>query len=214
MPSTDIELDDLAQRRMRPESKPHVQTNSEQHATSDGNIGDSTISNWAWATATLLLLVAIPLMLYPDLLLFLSETGTERRAALTPLESFFAWNTAIMLIALAVALVFNIPSESEVLRSSREGSLDHPLLEPMSSACLLISFLSYNTSSVGSLAFLVCLGSGAIGLWGLWAILFAGSSSFSVKTGADKRTSRFIFGNKAAASSKKKEWKKEQARLS
>ena len=52
----------------------------------------------------------------------------------------------------------------------RGGSPDHPLLEPMSSACLLISFLSYNTSSVGPLGFLVCVGSGAIGLWGLWAV--------------------------------------------
>ena len=47
-------------------------------------------------------------MLYPRLLLFLSGTGTERRAALTPLESFLAWNTGIILTALAVALVFNV----------------------------------------------------------------------------------------------------------
>ncbi|KAI1795859.1 hypothetical protein LXA43DRAFT_690784 [Ganoderma leucocontextum] len=160
-----------------------------------------------------LLLAAIPLLLYPKLLLFLSETGTEPRTALTPLESFLAWNTGIMLTALAVALVFNIPSGPEVLHP-RRWSPDHPLLEPMSSACLLISFLSYNTSSVGSLGFLISLGSGTIGLWGLWAILFAGSSSISRKTGADKRTSRFIFGNKAAASSKKKEWKQEQTRRS
>ncbi|KAM5531049.1 hypothetical protein V8D89_015269 [Ganoderma adspersum] len=214
MPSADvdIELDDLAQRRMRSET-PQAQANLEQDAIPDGSKDEGVISSWAWGTATVLLLVAIPLMLYPKLLLFLSETGAERRAVLTPLESFLAWNTGIILTALAVALVFNIPSGSEVLRP-RGGSPDHPLLEPMSSACLLISFLSYNTSSVGPLGFLVCVGSGAIGLWGLWAILFAGSSSISVKTGADKRTSRFIFGNKAAAASKKKEWRKEQARRS
>lgn len=39
--------------------------------------------------------------------------------------------------------------------------------------------------------------------------MFAGSSNISNKTGADKRTSRFIFGNKAAASSQKKQWKKD-----
>jgi hypothetical protein len=41
-------------------------------------------------------------------------------------------------------------------------------------------------------------------------ILFGGESSISKTTGADKRTSRFIFGNKAAASAQKKAWKKER----
>ena len=137
-----------------------------------------------------LLLAAAPLILYPKLLLFLSETGLERRASLTPLESFLAWNTGIMLTALAVALIFNVrplwlPQHRttsilirllqihpghEVLSPKQPSSPDHPLLEPMTSACLLISFLSYNTSTVGSLGFLICLGSGIIGLWGLWAV--------------------------------------------
>jgi len=40
--------------------------------------------------------------------------------------------------------------------------------------------------------------------------MFAGSPLVSKKTGADKHTSSFIFGNKASASSQKKRWKKEQ----
>jgi len=47
-----------------------------------------------------------------------------------------------------------------------------------------------------------------IGLWGLWAIVFANSSSISKTTGADKHTSAFIFGNEAAASSQKKRFKR------
>lgn len=43
-------------------------------------------------------------------------------------------------------------------------------------------------------------------------LLFSGTSYISRKTGADKRTSGFIFGNKAAASSQKKEWKKQQGK--
>ncbi|TBU65801.1 hypothetical protein BD310DRAFT_984973 [Dichomitus squalens] len=210
MPSVDIELDDFSHSRAQLEDT----TTLEPLPNPNSHKDDGVVSSWAWTSAIILLLAAAPLILYPKLLLFLSETGLERRVSLTPLESFLAWNTGIVLIVLAVALVYNIHPGHEILNPKRSGPPDHPLLEPMTSACLLISFLSYNTSSVSSLGFLVCLGSGTIGLWGLWAILFAGSSYISRKTGADKRTSRFIFGNKAAASSKKKEWKKEQARRS
>jgi hypothetical protein len=39
-------------------------------------------------------------------------------------------------------------------------------------------------------------------------IVFAGPPLLSKKTGADKRTSAFIFGNSSAASVLKKEWRK------
>jgi hypothetical protein len=48
-------------------------------------------------------------------------------------------------------------------------------------------------------------------IWGL-QLLFAGPSVISKKTGADKRTSAFIFGNRSAASLRKKEWSKQQTR--
>lgn len=41
-------------------------------------------------------------------------------------------------------------------------------------------------------------------------MLFEGTSQISKKTGADKHTSAFLFGNKQAASLKKREWKKTQ----
>jgi len=40
--------------------------------------------------------------------------------------------------------------------------------------------------------------------------VFANASLYSQKTGADKHTSAFIFGNKSAASVQKKAWKKQQ----
>lgn len=45
--------------------------------------------------------------------------------------------------------------------------------------------------------------------WMVEQIMFAGSELRSKKTGADKHTSAFMFGNKSAASSQKKEWRKE-----
>jgi hypothetical protein len=40
--------------------------------------------------------------------------------------------------------------------------------------------------------------------------VFGGSAAISKTTGADKRTSAFLFGNKSAASVQKKQWKKEE----
>ncbi|KAI0636948.1 hypothetical protein C8Q77DRAFT_1207093 [Trametes polyzona] len=202
-----IELDDLSSRT--PKTVP-----SKQGQIPDTNFPtaeDGVIVAWAWASALILLVLAVPLILSPRLLLFLSETSTdvERRAALTPLESFMALHTGILLFAVALALIFNIPSDP-IDDTPRRDAVGHPLLGPLSAACVLISFIAYNTKSVGPLSFLVCLGSGTMGLWGMWAILFAGSSYISRKTGADKRTSRFLFGNKAAASVQKKQWKREQ----
>jgi hypothetical protein len=44
-------------------------------------------------------------------------------------------------------------------------------------------------------------------------MLFADSSYISKKTGADKHTSAYLFGNKKAASAQKKEWKARQKQL-
>ncbi|RDX56750.1 hypothetical protein OH76DRAFT_1477322 [Lentinus brumalis] len=204
-PAGDYELEDLSKRNVLSED----QGEKEPQPSTNGQTDDGVVTTWAWASAGLLSLVALPLIFAPRLVLFLA--GTERSTP-TPVESFLAWNAGILLSAIAVALVMNVPSSPEDLTvSARKGAPGHPLLEPLSAACLLISFISYNTTSVGSLGLLLCLGTGAIGGWGFWAILFAGSSHISRKTGADKRTSRFLFGNRAAASSQKKQWKKEQA---
>ncbi|KAI9064457.1 hypothetical protein FKP32DRAFT_1757719 [Trametes sanguinea] len=204
--SHDIELDDLSQRTTTPEHPGELVDPAEQANPKD----DGVITAWAWGSAGLLVILSVPLILSPRLLLFLSETGTERRVSLTPLESYMALHAGILLFALALALVFNIPADHMDLTVTRRTP-GHPLLGPLSVACVIISFISYNTKSVGSLSFMVFLGSGTIGLWGLWALLFAGSSYISRKTGADKRTSRFLFGNKSAASVQKKLWKKEHA---
>jgi hypothetical protein len=71
-------------------------------------------------------------------------------------------------------------------------------------AAAFFSYARYSTT--GSTAFaLGSVGSTALAAVGLWCILFASSSGrISRKTGADKRTSGFPFGNKESASSKKK----------
>ncbi|KAL0946578.1 hypothetical protein HGRIS_012780 [Hohenbuehelia grisea] len=208
--AADIEMDDLVQRRQQA-SYPPKPTDANVQPEDDQN--DETIPVWTWASAILLLVMSACLTIFPRLLLFISETATgdERRPGLTPLEAFLALHFGIWLAATAAALVLNIPSTS-TSASAANSAPSHPLLAPLTAASLLTSFISYNTNNVGALSFIVFIGSGTIGLWGLWTILFAGSSLVSRKTGADKRTSSFLFGNKSAASVQKKEWKKGKGR--
>ncbi|KAF9500409.1 hypothetical protein BDN71DRAFT_1492778 [Pleurotus eryngii] len=198
-----IEMQDLSRRHDEKKSvdvSPCIKSVSE----------DSTINLWAVVASTLTLILSLCLTIFPRLLRFLSETGTEEhaRVALSPLESFLALHFGVLLAAIAAALVLNMPSSNPI--TTRNEGNSHPLLMPLSFACSLSAFLAYNTNNVGSLSTLVCILSATIGGWGIWTMLFAGSSLVSRKTGADKRTSAFLFGNKNAASVQKKSWKKEQ----
>ncbi|OSX65310.1 hypothetical protein POSPLADRAFT_1136419 [Postia placenta MAD-698-R-SB12] len=199
----EIELNDLSTDRQS------------QHSIAPSAPGPASesVSSWAWSAAAVLVIASTPLLLFPRFLLFLAESnGAERRTTLTALESFLALHTGILLVAMAIALVLNIPSTSDLpVDMKQPRAPGHPLLWPLSGACAIIALISYNTASVGPLSLLLSTGAGVIALWGFWAIMFESSSSISKKTGADKHTSRFLFWNKAAASAQKKQWKKAQA---
>ncbi|KAK7054790.1 hypothetical protein VNI00_003253 [Paramarasmius palmivorus] len=137
---------------------------------------------------------------------------TERRSDLTPLELFLATHFGIWLLTLAITLILNIPSQSPYQATNH--AQEHPLLMPLTAASLFTAFLAYNTKSVGSLASVYCVATGISGAWGLWVIVFGNVVHRSKTTGADKHTSAFIFGNKAAASQQKKRWQKEQKKAS
>ena len=66
-------------------------------------------------------------------------------------------------------------------------------------------YARYNT--LGQMSFLLgSMGSAGLSVIGLWVILFGSASGrISRKTGADKRTSGFPFGNKESHSAKKKQ---------
>jgi len=132
----------------------------------------------------------------------------------TPLEAFLALHFGLLLAFSAVGLVINIPSAVAVPQPDNKDPQTHPFIVPIASFSLLSAFLSYNTAGIGSLGIFYTACTGLLGIWGLWVILFAGSSTFSRKTGADKHTSAFIFGNKSSASEQKKRWKREQQKKS
>lgn len=177
----------------------------------------NAISPWSWMAASMLLISASLLTLFPRLLLFMSETMRESKqpSVLTPLESFLALHLGIWLAAVAVALVLNIPPTpaTDLPEEKNVATMYHPLLGPITVAANITAFLSYNTRNVGTLSWLVFVGSAVIGLWGLWTIVFGSSSLVSKTTGADKRTSSFLFGNRSAASVQKKQWRKGQKKM-
>ncbi|KAI0810979.1 hypothetical protein BC629DRAFT_1477818 [Irpex lacteus] len=200
--SSEIELDDLSNM-----PKPAIVDDKPGGRLNQDAQQEASVTLWAYVATAILLTLATPMIFFPHLLLYISESSYERRNVLTPLESYLAVNSGILLAALGITLIFNAPAGIGIQLPSSSSS-SHPLLTPLTIACSIIALTSYNTKSVGALAFVVFLGSAVIAGWGWWTIMFSGTSYISRKTGADKRTSAFLFGNRAAASTQKKEWKK------
>ena len=201
----DIELEERGKRQI--ETK--VDEDHDNHVNQPAE--DATISSWAWTSATILGALAACLVLFPRAILMFSDESASR-TMLTPLERYLALQLGILLAAAAATLIITIPSTHPIMSWSQGSQADlayHPLLVPVTSAAILMGFTSYNTSSAGGLPSLISLGSSLVGIYGLWTIMFAGSASISKKTGADKHTSAFMFGNKNAASSKKKQWRRQ-----
>jgi len=191
--STDaIELDDLSRRRA---------TSAEPDDRYDGSI-----SVWAWTSAVVLALFSTCLLAFPRLLLFLAEP-TDGRGVLTSLERYLALQLGVILGILAITIVAVLPNEWPTGPQSKLDPNWHPLLRPVTAASLVMAFLSYDNHAIGTLATAALLGSSVVGLFGLWMLVFSGPPPISRKTGVDKHTSTFIFGNKSAASFKKRLWK-------
>ncbi|ETW85880.1 hypothetical protein HETIRDRAFT_311279 [Heterobasidion irregulare TC 32-1] len=182
--------------------------NDDADADDDDVVKDATLASWSWAAASLLGAWSSALIFFPRALLFAAEEGQT----LTPLEGFLALHFGILLAAVSLALILNIPSAQPIPQRLQHTPPSHPLLVPLTSVALLSAFLSYNTRTAGSLPFLFSLCTGTVGIWGLWAVIFAGPTRVSHKTGADKHTSAFIFGNKAAASVQKRYFQRKNAR--
>lgn len=170
---------------------------------------DASVSIWAWTSAAIFAALSLCLTLFPRFLLFLADESGGRRT-LTSLERFFALQLGIMLGIASLTIIAMIPNDWPT--GLEHTSNSHPLLWPVTATSLAMALVSYGNSTVSTLATMFMWGTGVVGVLGLWLITFEGSSAVSRKTGADKHTSAFIFGNKSAASVKKRKWKNEQAR--
>lgn len=140
-----VELQDLS----TPPERPELPRSFEED-----DVANSVVSIWSWVTASLyvlapnrsqgtrptnitlhrLLLLASCLVLFPRLLLFISETASpyERRSALTSLESFLALHFGIWLAAVALALVLNVRYISPIFHLASQPSFHRFLHRPPS----------------------------------------------------------------------------------
>jgi hypothetical protein len=136
----------------------------------------------------------------------------------TDLEEYFSRSLGITLLALGTLVV--LLSGSVPLTSSLNATTDdEDPKAPYAVPTLTISFIYHaamafycyaNYSTSGQSAFaLGTLGSSTLAAIGLWVLLFASSKGrISRKTGADKRTSGYPFGNQESASARKKQLRK------
>jgi len=204
--SADIQLDDLSKKSS---ALPDVTAYSGSVTSPESKEGST--ASWTWVTSALLLGWSCALIFFPRVLLFAIGQIQQQ---LTPLESFLALHFGLLLAFSVVGLIGNIPSSAPAVIPARDTGVGlppkHPLIVPMTSFALLGAFLSYNTAGAGSLPKFYSASASLIGIWGLWVIIFAGPVVASRKTGADKHTSAFIFGNKSSASEQKKRWKRDQ----
>lgn len=63
-----------------------------------------------------------------------------------------------------------LPNEWPTGLQRRTDPNRHPLLRPVTAASLVMALLSYDNRSLGALTTTVLLGSGIVGLFGLWMV--------------------------------------------
>jgi hypothetical protein len=139
-------------------------------------------------------------------------TGTSsllENQHLTPLdlETYLARSLAISLLALA----FSSLTLSGVIPVSTSESENRAFASPVTLiatfyhfATAFLAYGTYNFTNQTAYA-LGMIGSGIMAAAGVWCLLFAGDSHISKRTGKDKRTSGWPFGDKKARVSELKD---------
>ncbi|KAF8758980.1 hypothetical protein RHS01_02550 [Rhizoctonia solani] len=199
-----FEMDELNENSAPPSDKEEIMPK----AVLEGEADD--LSTWAWISAIWCVLTyyytKAPLN---DIIKVAGERGTDTLGTIL-IHPIRDWPPCSLLYS-----VTSIPSHhpADAIKEYG-GSQNHPLLIPLTCGFTLVAFLSYNkpVEEVGSLGFLVFIGNGFCALYGSYLLLFNGPTLRSKKTGADKHTSAFLFGNKNAASVQKKKWRKERGK--
>ncbi|KAI9775140.1 MAG: hypothetical protein M1835_005923 [Candelina submexicana] len=166
---------------------------------------------YSYGTAAWLSVQALPLLVSPTMIVTMLSPDVRKP---TSLEDYFCRSLGITLLALGVITILltgSVPLTSTFAESASEGvsTEDSDPKSPYALPTLTLTTTYHAANAfygyvawmqIGSASFgLSTIGSGALAAVGLWCILFASSEGkISRKTGADKRTSGFPFGNKEA----------------
>ncbi|KAH8808338.1 hypothetical protein F5884DRAFT_857876 [Xylogone sp. PMI_703] len=176
---------------------------------------------YAWATGGWLALQSVPLIAMPTVIIAMLSPEIREASAL---EEYLSRGLGLNLLVvgiLVIVLTGVIPLTSSVSAGAPAGveSTSQDPRTPYASAVMTIATIYHAASAIlcyvshhstGRWGLMMgTLGSGSLAAFGLWCLLFAGSSGrISKKTGADKRTSGFPFQNSASASAQKKAQKR------
>jgi len=166
---------------------------------------------YTYGSAAWFSLQAMPLLISPTIIITLLSPEVREASVI---EEYFSRSLGMVLVTLGVLVVLltgSVPLTSSFSDTTSAGvTTDQsdpkaPYAVPTLTITTIYhsaaAFLTYaRWNSTGSTAFMMgSLGSGVMAAVGLWCILFASSSGrISRKTGADKRTSGWPFGNKEA----------------
>jgi len=121
-------------------------------------------------------MLAIPLLLFPRILLFFAQTPPATLStsslpghydSLSPLESYLSLSLSLGLITLSLITLFVLVPNYTPKTPARM-----PLLVVLVLLTSLSGVISWNTGSVGGLGMVVALGNGGLAIWGWWVIVF------------------------------------------
>ncbi|KAF7951101.1 uncharacterized protein EAE97_002652 [Botrytis byssoidea] len=173
--------------------------------------------SYTYGTAGWLALQSLPLIISPTIII--TMLSPEYRDA-TTLEEYFSRSLGFTLLTLGILTVLltgSVPLTSSIsdTASSAVTSSESDPKAPYAVPVLTISILYHGLiafhcyaryTTMGTFAFaLGSLGSTTLFAIGGWCLLFGTSHGrISKKTGADKRTSGFPFGNQESASARKR----------
>ncbi|KAF2668079.1 hypothetical protein BT63DRAFT_480959 [Microthyrium microscopicum] len=152
---------------------------------------------YSLATSGWLAIQALPLLFTPTVLLPLF---THHEDATSDLSLYLARALALSLLSLSVTALFL----SGVLPvNTRTETPVNPYASPITIITTMFhfgsAFLAYTAyaDSRGTMFMLGLIGSGNLFALGMWAVMFGGDvGHISKRTGKDKRTSKFPFGDK------------------
>ncbi|WWD15893.1 hypothetical protein CI109_100317 [Kwoniella shandongensis] len=145
--------------------------------------GLDAISIWGLGLASWFAVLGIPLLLFPRILLFFSQTApppstvfsaTQREEhydALTPLESTLCLSLSLGLFAFSlISLFVLVPSYTPPTTNPSRTPLLGVLVGLLSVAGLTL----WNAGGLGGLAQVVGAGNILVGIWGWWVVIFGG----------------------------------------
>lgn len=164
---------------------------------------------FCYATAGWLTAQALPLIFAPRLIAALLSVDVQFAA--TPLEAYFARSLGFTLIPFAILFLFltgAFPLGNDISTVDITDVKASPYTTPTLLLTTLyhgsVGFYTYSryiNRSTSQFSYLMAtIISGSLAAMGVWCIMFGGDAGhISRRTGADKRTGNWPFGNKIAA---------------